>query len=87
MISMFQVYVKVVDQMNENEYLWSKNRFLNRQVHMQEMYQQFEETDQVPDVPQVRRERGGGEREVERDRAKNRERKKEIERKSRERLK
>jgi len=26
-----------------NEFLWDKNKFLNRQVHMQLMYQNFEE--------------------------------------------
>ncbi|KAI0215595.1 hypothetical protein LSAT2_032357 [Lamellibrachia satsuma] len=38
-----EVYVKVQDLDTGNEFLWNKNRFLNRQVHMQQMYQSFEE--------------------------------------------
>ena len=49
----FQVYVKVLDLDNYNEYLWDKNRFLNRQVHMQEMYSNFEESGHVPVVDKV----------------------------------
>ena len=35
--------MKVQDLDTENEFLWNKNKFLNRQVHMQQMYQRFEE--------------------------------------------
>ena len=35
--------MKVQDLDTGNEFLWNKNRFLNRQVHMQQMYQSFEE--------------------------------------------
>ena len=41
------------DLESDNEYLWDKKRFLNRQVHMQEMYQEYEEKGQIPVVDNV----------------------------------
>ena len=38
------------DEVNGNEYHWTKAKFLNRQVHMQEMFQKFDETNVVPSV-------------------------------------
>ena len=38
-----QVYVKVKDLDTGNVFLWDKNKFLIRQVHMQQTYQNFEE--------------------------------------------
>ena len=49
----FQVCVSVRDHENGNEYLWTRNKFLNRQVHMQELYQQFDETGEIPTVSTV----------------------------------
>ena len=44
----------MIDHENGNEYVWDRNRFLNRQVHMQELYQKYSETGEVPDLPQVK---------------------------------
>lgn len=48
-----QVQVKMVDEMTGNEFHWTKAKFLNRQVHMQEMYKEFDETNEVPNISQV----------------------------------
>ena len=49
------MYIKVFDQENGHEYLWDKNKFLNRQVHMQEAYQIFDQTGKVPNVEKVKK--------------------------------
>lgn len=36
-----------------NEYLWPKNKFLNRLYVMKEMFQRFEEGDGKWDLPEV----------------------------------
>lgn len=41
------------DLLNDNEYLWERNKFLNRQSHMQEMYRELEETGQIPTLAKV----------------------------------
>ena len=43
----------MVDLDNCNEYLWDKSKFLNRQVHMQEMYSNYEESGEIPVVEKV----------------------------------
>ena len=48
-----QVRVKLTDECSGNEFDWNKARFLNRQVHMQEMFQEFDETGKVPVVSPV----------------------------------
>ena len=48
-----EVFVKVKDLENNNEYLWDRNTFLNRQCLMQEMYQKFEEDGYLEDIPKV----------------------------------
>ena len=45
--------MRLVDLETDNEFLWERNKFLNRQCHMQEMYQKYEETGSIPDVEQV----------------------------------
>ncbi|ELT96154.1 hypothetical protein CAPTEDRAFT_129452, partial [Capitella teleta] len=45
-----EVRVCMHDELTGNEYHWTKAKFLNRQVHMQEMFQKFDETNIVPDV-------------------------------------
>ena len=42
------------DLTNDNEYLWERNKFLNRQSYMQELYRQFEETGELAQVDKVR---------------------------------
>ena len=49
----FQVFIKMCDNENGNEYLWNKNKFLHRQVLMQQMYEKFEETDDIPRCKKV----------------------------------
>jgi len=49
-----KIFILVSDQTNKNEYLWSKNKFLNRQIHMQQMYQTFAEMGEMPKVAKVR---------------------------------
>ena len=46
--------MKVTDQENGNEYLWERNKFLNRQVLMQELYQVYEEAQGDVNVDKVR---------------------------------
>ncbi|XP_071502786.1 kinesin-like protein KIF28P [Diadema antillarum] len=46
------ICMKNVD--NENEFLWSRNKFLNRKYLMQEMYQNFTDGDKYWDVEQDR---------------------------------
>ena len=50
---LFQMYVRMYDLENQNEYLWNRNKFLIRQSHMQEMYNQFEETGIYQNVEKV----------------------------------
>lgn len=49
-----EVMVKVTDEESGNEYLWKKDKFLNRQILMQELYQKFEDNDGRVAVAQVR---------------------------------
>ena len=39
---------------NENEFLWTRNKFLNRKYLMQEMYQNYTNGDKDWDVEKVR---------------------------------
>ena len=47
-----QVEVKVNSQEDDSEYIWDRNKFMNRKFLMQEMYQNYVEGDEW-DVPQV----------------------------------
>ena len=44
--------VKVNSQEDDSEYIWDRNKFMNRKFLMQEMYQNYVEGDEW-DVPQV----------------------------------
>jgi kinesin family protein 1 len=46
-----EVFIRVQDLQSENEFLWVKDKFLNRYGYMQEMYHDFETNGVVPDVP------------------------------------
>jgi hypothetical protein len=52
-INFYKVQVCMLDERSGNEFQWTKAKFLNRQVHMQEMYQKFDETNEIPDIPKV----------------------------------
>ena len=45
-----QVCINVHDKETNNFYVWSRNKFLNRQVHMSELYQTFESSGHLPRV-------------------------------------
>ena len=42
------------DLTNDNEWLWNKNKFINRKFIMQEMYQNFVDGDTDWDVEKVK---------------------------------
>ena len=42
-----QVKVKMKNLTNDNEWLWDKNKFINRKYIMQEMYQNYTEGDEL----------------------------------------
>lgn len=48
-----EVSVKMKDLTNDNEWLWGKNKFVNRKFIMQEMYQNFVDGDTEWDVEKV----------------------------------
>ena len=50
---LLKVYILVYDKVTDNEYLWTKAKFLNRQSYMQDMYGTFEHTGSVHNIPQV----------------------------------
>ena len=52
-VYVLKVYVLVYDKLTDNQYLWTKAKFLNRQSYMQDMYGTFEHTGSVPIIPQV----------------------------------
>ena len=41
------------DLKNKNEYLWDRNKFINRKYLMQEMYQNYVDGDKDWDLPKV----------------------------------
>ena len=49
-----KVNVKMKDLTNDNEWLWNKNKFINRKFIMQEMYQNFVDGDTDWDVEKVK---------------------------------
>ena len=48
-----QVCVKMRDLKNKNEFLWERNKFINRKYLMQEMYQNYVDGDKDWDLPKV----------------------------------
>ena len=44
---LFQIIVKMKNLANDNEWLWDKNKFINRKYIMQEMYQNYTEGDEL----------------------------------------
>ena len=46
--------MKMKDLTNDNEWLWNKNKFINRKFIMQEMYQNFVDGDTDWDVEKVK---------------------------------
>ena len=45
-IALLQVKVKMKNLANDNEWLWDKNKFINRKYIMQEMYQNYTDGDE-----------------------------------------
>lgn len=53
-LAMLQVFIKMIDTSNGNEFPWDKNKFIIRYGHMQDMYQEFEASGTVPKLNQVK---------------------------------
>ena len=52
--SFLQVCVKMKNLENGTEFIWPKEKFLNRLYLMKEMYNNYEEEDDDWDMPEVR---------------------------------
>jgi len=52
-VCLLKLYVLVYDKLTNNEFMWTKAKFLNRQSYMQDMYGTFKNSGFVPRVLQV----------------------------------
>ena len=49
----FQIFIKMVDLETDHEWVWSKEKFLNRKFIMQELFQQFEDGEDISNISAV----------------------------------